>query len=132
MIPDDVKIQVLTQSREHIINKTFEAVRGGKNVIVHLYNSVSKVQREEVFKASKEEVKQIAEEGARLIKKTAATMPETNFWFEYSPESFTGTEPEYAAEVCNAVIDIWQPTPWHKMYINLPSTVQMSMPHEEK
>jgi len=129
MIPDDVKIQVLTQSREHIINKTFEAVRGGKNVIVHLYNSVSKVQREEVFKASKEEVKQIAEEGARLIKKTAATMPETNFWFEYSPESFTGTEPEYAAEVCNAVIDIWQPTPWHKMYINLPSTVQMSMPH---
>lgn len=129
MIPDDVKIQVLTQSREHIIKKTFEAVKGGKNIIVHLYNSVSKVQREEVFRASKEEVKQIAVDGAEIIKKTAATMPETNFWFEYSPESFTGTEPEYAAEVCNAVIDVWQPTPWHKMYINLPSTVQMSMPH---
>lgn len=129
MIPDDVKIQVLTQSREHIIKKTFEAVRGGKNIIVHLYNSTSRVQREEVFKSSKEEVKKIATDGAKLMKDIAATIPGTNFWFEYSPESFTGTEPEYAAEVCNAVIDIWQPTPWRKVYINLPSTVQMSMPH---
>lgn len=129
LIPDDVKVQVLTQSREHIIQKTFEALSGCKNAIVHLYNSTSVAQREQVFKADKATIKNIAISGARLIKDYAAKNSETNFWFEYSPESFTGTEPEYAAEVCNGVIDIWKPTPDRKAIINLPSTVQMSMPH---
>ncbi len=129
MIPDDVKIQVLTQSRPHIIKKTFESLKGAKNAIVHLYNSVSVAQREQVFHKNREEIKKIATDGASLMKEYARSMPDTNFWFEYSPESFTGTEPEYASEVCNAVVDIWGPTPEKKVYINLPSTVQMSMPH---
>ena len=128
MIPDDVTIQVLTQAREHIIRKTFEAVKGAENVIVHVYNSTSVAQREQVFAKSKEEVKQIAIEGAKLLKELAADQP-GNIIFEYSPESFTGTEPEYALEVCNAVIDVWEPTPDHKCIINLPVTVEMSMPH---
>ena len=128
MIPDDVTIQVLTQAREHIIRKTFEAVKGAKNVIVHVYNSTSVAQREQVFGKTKEEVKQIAIDGAKLLKELAADQP-GNIIFEYSPESFTGTEPEYALEVCNAVIDIWEPTPDHKCIINLPVTVEMSMPH---
>ena len=106
LIPDDVTIQVLTQSREHIIAKTFEALKGCKNAIVHLYNSTSVAQREQVFRKSKEEIKQIAIDGAKLLKELAAK-EEGNIAFEYSPESFTGTEPEYALEVCNAVIDIW-------------------------
>ncbi|MBD5158763.1 MAG: 2-isopropylmalate synthase [Ruminococcus sp.] len=128
LIPDDVTIQVLTQSREHIIEKTFEALRGCKNAIVHLYNSTSLAQREQVFRKSKEEIKQIAVTGAKLCKEFREKY-EGNFRFEYSPESFTGTEPEYALEVCNAVIDVWQPTENDKVIINLPVTVQLSMPH---
>lgn len=128
MIPDDVTIQVLTQARPHIIKKTFEAVKGVPRAIVHVYNSTSLAQREQVFKKSKEEVKQIAIEGAKLLKELAEA-DGGNFLFEYSPESFTGTEPEYALEVCNAVVDIWQPTPDKKCIINLPATVEMSLPH---
>ena len=128
LIPDDVTIQVLTQAREHIIRKTFEAVKGAPKAIVHVYNSTSVAQREQVFKKSKEEILQIAVEGAALLKKLADET-EGNFAFEYSPESFTGTEPEYALEVCNAVLDVWQPTSDNKCIINLPSTVQNAMPH---
>jgi len=128
MIPDDVTIQVLTQSREHIIEKTFEALRGCKNAIVHLYNSTSVAQREQVFRKSKEEIKEIAVFGAKLCKEYREKY-EGNFRFEYSPESFTGTEPDFALEVCNTVLDIWQPTPEDKVIINLPVTVQLSMPH---
>ena len=128
MIPDDVTIQVLTQARPHIIKKTFEAVKGAPRAIVHVYNSTSLAQREQVFKKSKEEVKQIAIEGAKLLKELAEA-DGGDFLFEYSPESFTGTEPEYALEVCNAVVDIWQPTPDKKCIINLPATVEMSLPH---
>ena len=128
MIPDDVTIQVLTQARPHIIKKTFEAVKGAPRAIVHVYNSTSLAQREQVFKKSKEEVKQIAIEGAKLLKELAEA-DGGNFLFEYSPESFTGTEPEYALEVCNAVVDIWQPTPDKECIINLPATVEMSLPH---
>ena len=128
LIPDDVTIQVLTQAREHIIKKTFEAIEGAKNVIVHLYNSTSVAQREQVFKKDKEHIIQIAVEGAELLQKL---MEENGgkYRFEYSPESFTGTEPEFALEVCNAVLDVWQPTSDRKAIINLPATVQMSMPH---
>ncbi|MBO5784241.1 MAG: 2-isopropylmalate synthase [Clostridia bacterium] len=127
-IPDDVTVQVLTQSREHIIRKTFDALKGCKNAIVHLYNSTSLAQREQVFRKSKEEILQIAIDGAKLFKKIA---DETGcqYRYEYSPESFTGTEPEYALEVCNAVLDIWQPTPDRKAIINLPVTVELSSPH---
>ena len=128
MIPDDVTIQVLTQARPHIIKKTFEAVKGAPRAIVHVYNSTSLAQREQVFRKSKEEVKQIAIEGAKLLKELAEA-DGGNFLFEYSPESFTGTEPEDALEVCNAVVDIWQPTPDKKCIINLPATVEMSLPH---
>ena len=128
LIPDDVTIQVLTQSREHIIAKTFEALKGAKNAVVHLYNSTSVAQREQVFRKSKEEIIDIATFGANLLNEYAAKTP-GNFTFEYSPESFTGTEPEYAAEICNAVIDIWKPTPDRKVIINLPVTVSHSMPH---
>lgn len=128
MIPDDVTIQVLTQSREHIIAKTFEALKGAKNAIVHLYNSTSVSQREQVFKKSKEEIIAIAEFGARLCLEYREKT-EGNFKLEYSPESFTGTEPEFAAEICNRVIDIWKPTENDKVIINLPVTVSHSMPH---
>lgn len=128
LIPDDVTIQVLTQAREHIIRKTFEAVKGAPKAIIHVYNSTSVSQREQVFRKSKEEILNIAVEGAALLKKLADET-EGNFLFEYSPESFTGTEPEYALEVCNAVLDVWQPTPDKKAIINLPVTVEHSMPH---
>lgn len=128
LIPDDVTVQVLTQSREHIIKKTFEALEGCKNAIVHLYNSTSVAQREQVFKKSKEEIVEIATTGAKLLNEYKAKTP-GNFRFEYSPESFTGTEPEFAMEICNAVIDIWQPTPDNKVIINLPVTVAESMSH---
>ena len=128
LIPEDVTIQVLTQAREHIIRKTFEAVKGAPKAIVHVYNSTSVAQREQVFKKSKEEILKIAVEGAKLLKELAE-QTEGNFQFEYSLESFTGTEPEYALEVCNAVIDVWQPTPDNKCIINLPVTVEHSMPH---
>ena len=128
LIPKDVTIQVLTQAREHIIRKTFEAVKGAPKAIVHVYNSTSVSQREQVFKKSKEEILKIAVDGAALLKKLADET-EGNFQFEYSPESFTGTEPEYALEVCNAVLDVWQPTADNKAIINLPVTVEHSMPH---
>ncbi len=128
LIPDDVTIQVLTQAREHIIKKTFEAVKGAKNVIIHVYNSTSLAQREQVFKKSKEEILKIAVKGAQLLKDLTEQAGE-NYRFEYSPESFTGTEPEYALEVCNAVLDIWKPQSDRKAIINLPVTVQHSMPH---
>ena len=128
MIPDDVTLQVLTQSREHIIAKTFEALRGAKHAVVHLYNSTSVAQREQVFKKSKEEIVEIAKFGAKLCKEYRAKT-EGRFTFEYSPESFTGTEPEFAAEICNEVIDIWEPTEDDKVIINLPVTVSHSMPH---
>ena len=127
-IPNDVTVQVLTQCRDHIIRKTFEAVKGAPRAIIHFYNSTSVAQREQVFKKSKEEIKQIAVDGAKLVKKLSEEY-EGNFLFEYSPESFTGTEPEYAVEVCNAVLDVMQPTPDRPMIINLPVTVEMSMPH---
>lgn len=128
MIPDDVTVQVLTQAREHIIKQTFEALDGCKNAIVHVYNSTSFAQRQQVFKKSVAEIKQIAVDGAKLLMEETAKAGR-NYRFEYSPESFTGTEPEYALEVCSAVLDIWKPTPDHKAIINLPSTVQLSMPH---
>ena len=129
MIPDDVWIQVLTQSRPHIIEKTFDAIRGAKHVVVHLYNSTSFAQRQQVFRASEDAIVDLAVSGAALFNDYAAKMPETQFHFEYSPESFTGTEMEFALRICNAVIDTWQPRPERKVIINLPSTVEMSMPH---
>ncbi len=128
MIPEDVTVQVLTQCRDHIIRRTFEAVEGAPSAVIHFYNSTSVAQREQVFKKSKDEIKKIATDGARLVKQLAAEYP-GNFRFEYSPESFTGTEPEYALEVCNEVIDIMEPTPEKPMIINLPVTVSMSMSH---
>ena len=128
LIPEDVTVQVLTQAREHIIEKTFEALEGCKNAIVHVYNSTSQAQREQVFHMDKEEIKQIAVEGAKLLKELTEKAGQ-KYRFEYSPESFTGTEPEFALEVCNAVLDIWQPTADRKAIINLPSTVELSMPH---
>ena len=128
MIPKDVTIQVLTQAREHIIKKTFEALKGAPHAIVHLYNSTSVAQREQVFRKSKEEVKEIAIEGAKLLKKLADET-DGNFTFEYSPESFPGTEVDYAVDVCNAVLDVWKPTPDNKAIINIPTTVQIAMPH---
>ena len=128
MIPDDVTIQVLTQAREHIIKKTFEAVKGAPHAIIHVYNSTSVAQREQVFRKDKEQIKQIAIDGAALLKKLAAET-EGNFTFQYSPESFQGTEVDYALDVCNAVLDIWQPTADNKAIINLPTTVENAMPH---
>ena len=128
LIPDDVTIQVLTQSREHIIKKTFEALKGAKNAVVHLYNSTSVAQREQVFRKSKEEIIEIATSGAKLLLEFAKNT-EGNFKFEYSPESFTGTEMEFALEICNEVLKIWEPTAENKVIINLPVTVQLSLPH---
>lgn len=128
MIPEDVTIQVLTQAREHIIKKTFEAIKGAPRAIVHVYNSTSVAQREQVFKKSKEEIKQIAIDGATLLKKLADET-DGNFSFEYSPESFHATEMDYALDVCNAVLDVWQPTASNKAIINLPTTVENAMPH---
>lgn len=128
LIPDDVTIQVLTQSREHIIAKTFEAIKGAKHAIVHLYNSTSVSQREQVFKREKQEIVDIAVFGAKLCKEYREKA-DGKITFEYSPESFTGTEPEFAAEICNAVLDIWKPTADDKAIINLPVTVSHSMPH---
>lgn len=128
MIPSDVTVQVLTQAREHIIKKTFEAVKGAPHAVIHLYNSTSVAQREQVFKKSKEEIKKIAVDGAILLKKLADET-EGNFSFEYSPESFSGTEVDYAVEVCNAVLDVWKPQGTNKAIINIPSTVENAMPH---
>ncbi len=128
MIPDDVTVQVLTQAREHIIKKTFEAVKGAPHAVIHLYNSTSVAQREQVFRKSKEEIKKIAIDGAELLLKLASET-DGNFTFQYSPESFPGTEVDYAVEVCNAVLDVWKPTADNKAIINIPTTVENAMPH---
>ena len=128
LIPDDVTVQVLTQAREHIIRKTFDALKGVKNAIVHVYNSTSVAQRQQVFRKNKEQIKQMAVDGAKLLQELTEEAG-ANYRFEYSPESFTGTEPEYALEVCNAVLDVWKPTADRKAIINLPATIEMSMPH---
>lgn len=128
MIPEDVTIQVITQAREHIIRRTFEALEGVPKAIVHLYNSTSEAQRRQVFHKSKEDIKKLAVDGARLFKKLAEeTMGD--FYFQYSPESFPGTEVEYALDICNSVLEIWKPTPNHKANINIPTTVENAMPH---
>lgn len=128
MIPKDVTVQVLTQAREHIIKKTFEAVKGAPHAVIHLYNSTSVAQREQVFKKDKEKIKKIAVEGAKLLNKLASET-DGNFTFQYSPESFSGTEVDYAVEVCNAVLDVWKPQSDNKAIINIPTTVENAMPH---
>ena len=128
MFPNDVTVQVLTQAREHIIKRTFEAVKGAPHAVIHLYNSTSVAQREQVFRKDKEQVKQLAIDGAKLLLKLASET-DGNFTFEYSPESFHGTEVDYAVEVCNAVLDVWQPTADNKAIINIPTTVENAMPH---
>lgn len=129
LIPDDVTIQVLTQSREHLIARTYESIKGAKRAIVHFYNSTSVLQREVVFRTDVEGVKEIALQGARWCKQYEATVPGTEVFYEYSPESYTGTELETALEVCNAVIEELQPTPERQLIINLPATVEMATPN---
>ncbi|MDR1540054.1 MAG: 2-isopropylmalate synthase [Clostridiales bacterium] len=129
LIPDDVVIQVLTQSREHIIKRTFDAVAGASKAIIHLYNSTSTLQREVVFEKSRQEIIGLAVEGAKLVEKLAEERGREHFIFEYSPESFSGTEMDYAVEVCDAVLDVWKPTPQRKAIINLPNTVEMATPN---
>lgn len=129
LIPEDVTIQVLTQARENLIKRTYESLVGAKQAVVHLYNSTSTLQRRVVFGLDKEGIKQIAVEGAKLCKELMSTVPGTKISFEYSPESYTGTELEFALEVCNAVNDVWQPTPEWKSIINLPATVEMATPN---
>jgi 2-isopropylmalate synthase len=128
-IPDDVTIQVLTQCRDHLIERTYDAIRGAKSAIVHFYNSTSVLQRRVVFDLPKEGIIDIALQGARLCRKLEETIPETQVFYEYSPESYTGTELEFAVEICNAVIAVIDPTPDHKMIINLPATVEMATPN---
>src|SRR5260221_1064423 len=129
LIPEDVTIQVLTQAREELIARTFEAVRGAKRVIMHLYNSTSTLQRKVVFGLERHGIVEIAVRGAEKIKQLAAVQAETDFTFEYSPESFTGTELDFAQEICEAVLEVWSPTPEHKAILNLPATVEMSTPN---
>jgi 2-isopropylmalate synthase len=128
-IPDDVTIQVLTQCRDHLIERTFDAIAGAKQAIVHFYNSTSILQRRVVFGLDQDGIIDIAVQGARLIKKLEETIPDTQIYYEYSPESYTGTEPDFAVRICNAVIDVMDPTPDHKMIINLPATVEMITPN---
>ncbi|MCX2982312.1 2-isopropylmalate synthase [Halieaceae bacterium IMCC14734] len=128
-IPEDVTIQVLTQARPELIKKTFEALKGVRRAVLHVYNSTSTVQREKVFGLDRDGITDIAVRGAQMVKDYAAKYPETEWVFEYSPESFTGTEIDFAIDVCNAVIDVWQPTPEHKAIMNLPSTVEMATPN---
>jgi 2-isopropylmalate synthase len=129
LIPDDVTIQVLTQAREALINRTYESIRGARQAIVHLYNSTSILQRDVVFRADKQGIIDIALEGARLCKAAESLAPGTDIFYEYSPESYTGTELEFALDICNQVLDVFEPTPEHKVIINLPSTVEMSTPN---
>ncbi|MCU1530018.1 MAG: 2-isopropylmalate synthase, partial [Frondihabitans sp.] len=128
-IPDDVTIQVLTQAREYLINRTYESIKGAKQAIVHLYNSTSILQRDVVFRTDKQGIMEIALEGARLCKAAEATVPGTTVYYEYSPESFTGTELEFARDICNAVIEVFEPTPERKVIVNLPATVEMATPN---
>ncbi|MCV2402855.1 2-isopropylmalate synthase [Marinomonas sp. C2222] len=128
-VPDDVYIQVLTQARPELIARTYESLKGAKKAIVHVYNSTSKTQREQVFRLGKDGIKEIAVKGAECVKEHAAKHPETEWVFQYSPESFTGTETDFAVEVVNAVADVWQPTPDNKIIINLPATVEVATPN---
>ena len=128
-IPDDVSIQVLTQAREHLVDKTFDALKGAKNAILHIYNSTSTLQRRVVFKEAQGGVKAIATDGAKMVIDRVGRLTDTNLQLQYSPESFTGTELDYALEVCEAVMDVWQPTPDHPCILNLPATVEMSSPN---
>ena len=129
LVPDDVTIQVLTQAREPLIKRSFESLKGARSAIMHLYNSTSTVQREQVFKKSPDEIKNIAVQGAIWVRDFAKQQPDTEWQFQYSPESFTGTEIDYAIEVCDAVIDVWKPTRENKTIINLPATVEVSTPN---
>ncbi len=128
-IPDDVTIQVLTQAREPLIKRSFESLKGARRSIMHLYNSTSTVQREQVFKKSRDEIKDIAVQGAEWVRDFAKKQPETEWQFQYSPESFTNTELDYAVEVCDAVIDVWHPATSNKIIINLPATVEVATPN---
>ncbi len=128
-VPEHVTVQVLTQARPDLIERTFESLRGVHRAIVHVYNSTSRVQREQVFRGTRQDVIGIAENGARWVKETAAKYPGTEWWFQYSPESFSGTEPDYAVEVCNAVLDVWRPRDGQPVVLNLPATVEMSTPN---
>jgi len=128
-IPDDVTIQVLVQARKELIDRTYESIRGARQAIVHLYNSTSTLQREVVFKTDRQGVVDIALQGARWCKEAEATIPETTVYYEYSPESYTGTELEFAVEVCNRVMEVFVPTPERKLIINLPATVEMATPN---
>ena len=128
-IPDDVTIQVLTQCRDHLIERTFDAIRGAKQAIVHFYNSTSTLQRRVVFGMDQDGIIDIATQGARLVRKLQETIPDTEIFYEYSPESYTGTELDFAARICNAVVDVMEPTPDHKMIVNLPATVEMITPN---
>jgi len=129
LVPDDVTIQVLTQARPELIERSFEAIRGARRAIMHLYNSTSTLQRRVVFGLDKPGIVDIAVSGARLIRDLAATMPETEVIYQYSPESFTGTELDFAVEICEAVMDVWQPTADRKVILNLPATVEMATPN---
>jgi 2-isopropylmalate synthase len=129
LVPDDVTIQVLTQARDELIERSFESIRGAKRAIMHLYNSTSTLQRRVVFGLDKAGITEIAVNGARRIRDLAAAMPETDIIYQYSPESFTGTELDYAVEVCEAVMDVWRPTPERKVILNLPATVEMATPN---
>ncbi len=129
LIPEGVTVQVLTQAREHLIRRTFESLKGAKRAIVHLYNSTSTLQRRVVFGMDKTGIVDIAVKGAQLIKECATQCPETDWVFQYSPESFTGTEMDFAVEICDAVNQVWQPTPEHKVIVNLPATVEMATPN---
>ena len=128
-IPDEVTVQVLVQARRHLVERTFEALEGVGRAIVHIYNSTSELQRRVVFGMDRAGVREIAVNGARMLEEHAARHPNTDWTFEYSPESFTGTEPEYAAEVCDAVLEVWKPTPAHKAIVNLPATVETATPN---
>ncbi|WP_425270436.1 2-isopropylmalate synthase [Marinobacterium iners] len=128
-IPDDVRVQVLVQAREELIARTYEALKGVKQAVVHVYNSTSRIQRERVFGMSQDEIKQIAVRGARWVKEYASKYPETDWTFQYSPESFTSTEVDYAVDVCEAVMDEWQPTPQKRCILNLPTTVEVGPPN---
>jgi len=129
LIPDDVTIQVLTQAREHLIKKTFEAIRGARQAIVHLYNSTSELQRRVVFRMEKKEIIALAVSATALVKTEAEKISETDIRFQYSPESFTGTEHDFAVEICEAVMDTWKPSSYKKMILNIPATVEMSTPN---
>ena len=129
VIPEDVTVQVLTQARPELIQRTFESLKGARRAIVHLYNSTSTVQREKVFKLDRDGIRNIAVNGAKEVLRCAQLAPETEWYFQYSPESFTGTELEYAVQVCDAVNEVWKPTPDHKAIINLPATVEMATPN---